>query len=57
MAAATLPPPPSVVKKVASVNLHSSIGNLPTVETIDEDSPYSPSEDSPQPGYGNNLSQ
>merc|ERR1719278_2225300 len=50
VAATTLPPPSSAVRRAATANLPSSISNLPSVETIDDDSPYSPTEDSPQPG-------
>merc|ERR1719508_255163 len=42
VAAITLPPPSSAVRRAATANLPSSISNLPTVETIDDDSPYSP---------------
>ena len=46
-----LPPLPTAARRPGTANLPSALSNLPPVETIDDDSPYSPTEDSPQPGY------
>merc|ERR1719278_561083 len=45
-----LPPLPTAARRPGTANLPSALSNLPPIETIDDDSPYSPTEDSPQPG-------